>query len=78
MEKRAGLAMVSLSISSIFMSPINVHVTRYPIRAKNVGYELTKLELDIVYAEFLTFADTKKEVIDSDIHQIIETSKIYK
>ena len=47
-------------------------------RAKNVGFELTKLELDIVYAEFLTFADTKKEVIDSDIHQIIETSKIYK
>ena len=47
-------------------------------RAKNVGYELTKLELDIVYAEFLTFADTKKEVIDSDIHQIIKTSKIYK
>jgi len=47
-------------------------------RAKNVGYELTKLELDIVYAEFLTFADTKKEVINSDIHQIIETSKIYK
>ena len=47
-------------------------------RAKNVGYELTKLELDKVYAEFLNFADTKKEVIDSDIHEIIETSKIYK
>jgi len=47
-------------------------------RAKNVGYELTKLELDIVYAEFLNFADTKKDVIDSDIHEIIETSKIYK
>jgi 2-isopropylmalate synthase len=47
-------------------------------RAKNVGFELTKLELDIVYAEFLKFADTKKEVVDSDIHQIIETSKIYK
>jgi len=47
-------------------------------RAKNVGYELTKLELDIVYAEFLNFADTKKEVLDADIHQIIETSKIYK
>ena len=47
-------------------------------RAKNVGYELTKLELDIVYAEFLNFADTKKEVIDSDIHEIIEISKIYK
>ena len=47
-------------------------------RAKNVGYELTKLELDTVYAEFLNFADTKKEVIDSDIHEIIESSKIYK
>lgn len=47
-------------------------------RAKNVGYELTKLELDTVYTEFLNFADTKKEVIDSDIHEIIETSKIYK
>ncbi|MBT7851162.1 MAG: 2-isopropylmalate synthase [Flavobacteriaceae bacterium] len=47
-------------------------------RAKNVGYELTKLELDIVYAEFLNFADTKKEVVDSDIHQIIKNSKIYK
>ncbi len=47
-------------------------------RAKNVGYELTKLELDIVYKDFLDFADTKKEVIDDDIHQIIKISKIYK
>jgi len=47
-------------------------------RAKNVGYELTKLELDIVYKDFLDFADTKKEVVDEDIHQIIEISKIYK
>ena len=47
-------------------------------RAKKVGFELTKLELDIIYAEFLNFADTKKEVLDADIHQIIETSKIYK
>jgi 2-isopropylmalate synthase len=46
-------------------------------RAKNVGYELTKLQLDAVYANFLTFADRKKEVNVSDIHQIIETSKAY-
>jgi 2-isopropylmalate synthase len=46
-------------------------------RAKNVGYELTKLQLDEVYANFLTFADKKKEINDSDIHQIIETSKVY-
>ena len=47
-------------------------------RAKNVGYELTKLQLDEVYTNFLTFADRKKEINDSDIHQIIETSKIYR
>ena len=46
-------------------------------RAKKVGYELTKLQLDEVYANFLTFADKKKEINDSDIHQIIETSKVY-
>lgn len=45
-------------------------------RAKNVGYELTKLQLDVVYQEFLKFADQKKEVVDEDIHQIIESSKI--
>jgi 2-isopropylmalate synthase len=45
-------------------------------RAKKVGYELTKVQLDIVYAEFLKFADIKKEVLDSDIHQIIEACKI--
>jgi 2-isopropylmalate synthase len=46
-------------------------------RAKNVGYELTKLQLDDVYANFLSFADRKKEINDNDIHQIIETSKVY-
>lgn len=45
-------------------------------RAKKVGYELTKVQLDIVYVEFLKFADIKKEVLDSDIHQIIEACKI--
>ena len=46
-------------------------------RAKNVGYELTKLQLDVVYLNFLSFADRKKEIKDSDIHQIIETSRVY-
>ncbi|SIQ60641.1 2-isopropylmalate synthase [Maribacter ulvicola] len=45
-------------------------------RAKIVGYELTKIQLDDVYQEFLRYADTKKEVKDDDIHQIIETSNI--
>ncbi len=46
-------------------------------RAKLVGYELTKLQLDEVYKSFLTFADQQKEVQDNDIHRIIESSKIY-
>jgi 2-isopropylmalate synthase len=44
-------------------------------RAKKVGYELTKMQLDIVYVEFLKFADIKKEVMDDDIHQIVEASR---
>ncbi|MES2543648.1 MAG: 2-isopropylmalate synthase [Bacteroidota bacterium] len=45
-------------------------------RAKRIGYELTKLQLDVVYNEFLKFADRKREVIDNDVHQIIALSKI--
>lgn len=45
-------------------------------RAKNLGYELTKLQLDDVYAEFLVFADSKKEVSDNDIHQIMDNCKL--
>lgn len=45
-------------------------------RAKKIGYELTKLQLDVVYQEFLKLADRKKEVIDDDVHRIIQVSKI--
>jgi 2-isopropylmalate synthase len=44
-------------------------------RAKKVGYELTKDQLDEVYTIFLTFADRKKEVVDKDIHEIMKLSK---
>ena len=47
-------------------------------RAKSVGYELTKLQLDVIYKDFLKFADLKKEIGDNDIHQIIESSIIFK
>ena len=46
-------------------------------RAKDVGYELTKIQLDSVYQKFLEFADKKKEIHDEDIHKIVEESKIY-
>lgn len=45
-------------------------------RAKNVGYELTKMQLDKVYEIFLEYADKKKEVKDEDIHDIIKESGI--
>ncbi|MGY5351965.1 2-isopropylmalate synthase [Wenyingzhuangia sp. IMCC45533] len=45
-------------------------------RAKNVGYELTKLELDSIYPKFLDYADSKKEVLDDDIHVIMEQNNI--
>ena len=41
-------------------------------RAKNIGYDLTKLELDKVYTEFLKVADQKKEINDSDLPLIIK------
>lgn len=45
-------------------------------RAKNIGYELTKIQLDKVYGHFLILADTKKEVLDEDIHKIMAVSGI--
>ncbi|MBK5192015.1 MAG: 2-isopropylmalate synthase [Flavobacteriaceae bacterium] len=44
-------------------------------RAKKMGYELTKFQLDNVYVEFLNFADVRKEVVDNDIHEIMELSR---
>ncbi|WP_373517974.1 2-isopropylmalate synthase [Pricia sp.] len=45
-------------------------------RAKIVGYELTKRQLDEVYQEFLKFADVKKEISDADIPGIIEACNL--
>ena len=45
-------------------------------RAKKVGYDLTKLQLDIVYEQFLKFADKKKEILDDDLHIIVKNSNL--
>ena len=37
-------------------------------RFKNIGFDVTKNELDYLYQEFLKIADTKKEVINEDLH----------
>ena len=40
-------------------------------RAKKIGYELTKIQLDEAYKTFLEFADKQKEIIDEDLHKIM-------
>jgi len=45
-------------------------------RAKNIGYELNKLQLDRVYEQFLVVADQQKEINDEDLPKIIEASNI--
>ncbi len=41
-------------------------------RARLIGYELTKLQLDQVYQQFLCYADAKKEIVEDDLHRIME------
>ena len=40
-------------------------------RAKEIGYELTKKQLDIAYHTFLQYADRLKEVTNMDLHRIM-------
>ena len=71
------------------MNPLDVGVTESAIvltarsgraalayRAKNIGFELDKLQLDKVYTEFLKVADRQKEVNDEDIPKIIEACRL--
>ena len=45
-------------------------------RAKKIGYELDKLQLDKVYKQFLITADRQKEISDKDLPKIIEDSNL--
>ena len=40
-------------------------------RFKNIGFEVTKEDLDNLYTEFLSIADKKKEVKDEDLSSIM-------
>ena len=42
-------------------------------RFKNIGFDVTKNELDYLYQEFLKIADTKKEVVNEDLHVMMAT-----
>jgi 2-isopropylmalate synthase len=41
-------------------------------RFKNLGYNLTKVQLDALYEQFLDVADQKKEVEDSDLEKMVK------
>lgn len=75
------------------MNPLDVGVTESAIvltarsgraalayRSKKIGYELTKVQLDLGYQIFLEHADKQKEIKDDDLHSIMKivhkTSKI--
>ncbi|WP_209400051.1 2-isopropylmalate synthase [Pseudozobellia sp. WGM2] len=45
-------------------------------RAKIVGFELTKIQLDHAYQEFLKFADLHKEITDEDIPKIMKAANL--
>ena len=45
-------------------------------RVKSIGVNLSKDQLDLVYKTFLGYADKKKEIIDTDIPQILKASGI--
>ena len=45
-------------------------------RARNIGFDLNKLQLDKVYDRFLKVADKQKEVSDIELPKIIEACKL--
>lgn len=42
-------------------------------RFKNIGFDVTKVELDFLYQEFLKIADTKKEVNNDDLNFMMKS-----
>lgn len=66
---------VGVDISSIVLTARSGR-SALAYRAKNIGINLTKVQLDKVYAEFLIVADNKKEVDNDDLHQIIEKTLV--
>ncbi len=42
-------------------------------RFHKLGYQFTRDEIDVLYQEFLKVADSKKEVVDEDLHKMAES-----
>ncbi len=39
-------------------------------RFQKIGYEFTRNDIDVLYERFLKVADTKKEIVESDLHEL--------
>ena len=66
---------VGVTESAIILTARSVRAA-LAYKAKKIGYDLNKKQLDKVYEAFLNFADTNKSVNDTDIPNIIKLSKI--
>jgi len=44
-------------------------------RFQKIGYEFTRNDIDVLYERFLKVADTKKEIVESDLHELAKSYK---
>ena len=66
---------VGVNISSIILTARSGRAA-LAYRAKEIGYELSKVQLDNAYQTFLSHADKKKEIVNEDIHLIMKEINI--
>ncbi|MAJ36415.1 MAG: 2-isopropylmalate synthase [Flavobacteriaceae bacterium] len=66
---------VGVNISSIILTARSGRAA-LAYRAKVIGYELSKVQLDNAYQTFLSHADKKKEIVNEDIHLIMKEVNI--
>ncbi len=66
---------VGVNISSIILTARSGRAA-LAYRAKEIGYELSKVQLDSAYQTFLSHADKKKEIVNEDIHLIMKEVNI--
>ncbi|HLX92180.1 MAG TPA: 2-isopropylmalate synthase [Puia sp.] len=45
-------------------------------RFQKIGYDFTRNDIDVLYEKFLKVADTKKEVIESDLHDMANSYRL--
>lgn len=44
-------------------------------RFQKIGYEFTRNDIDVLYERFLKVADTKKEIVENDLHELAKSYK---